>query len=230
MRKQIVRFVVDKDLDIENHLIGLWTYRKKIHSLVPAINERYEKLARLSPAGKKRFIAKELEWRYSPAKVRILTAIAKDMNAAWVKIERRFIRGIEKIYNRPFIFKAVRGVLSSADRFGYNVEKQWFATSMFRNTYAGTDTAMHELMHFMFLTHYLEFCQAAGLSEQQIWDIKESCTTLLNDEFDDVRFNWDTGYPEHKALRKIIKKTWNRSHNFEKVLAVAIKNIGIVKR
>ena len=231
MNKQIVRFVVDEDLDIENHLIGLWSYQKKLHSLVPASNARYETLAKLSPAQRKRFVAKELAWRYAPAKKKLLVAMAKDMNAAWAKIEKRFIKGIEKIHGgHPFPFRSVKGVLSSADRFGYRIEEHWFATSMFRNTYSGTDTAMHELMHFMFLTYYLKPCQDAGLSEDQIWDIKESFTTLLNIEFDDIRFNWDAGYPEHKELRGIIKKAWLKHRNFEKVLQIAIENIGTVKR
>jgi len=222
MKKQIVRFVVDEDLDIENHLIGLWTYKEKLHSLVPKENERYERLLRLSPAARKRFVAKELAWRYSPQKKRLLISLTKEMNAAWAKMEKDFIRRIEKIHQRPFAFHSIRGVLSSADRFGYDVKHRWFATSMFRNTFAGTDTAMHELMHFMFLTYYLKTCQEQGLSEKQIWDIKESFTTILNLEFDDLRFNWDSGYPEHKELRGVIKKAWLTCHDFNKTLAKAI--------
>jgi hypothetical protein len=222
MKKQIVNFVIDKDLDIENHLIGLWTYEKKLHSLVSASNERYEKLIKLSLAKRKRFIAKSLDWRYSGPKKKLLLLLAKDVNTAWARMEKDFIRRIEKIHKRRFSFRAVRGVLSSADRFGYNLEKHWFATSMFRNTFAATDTAMHELMHFMFLKHYLKTCRGAGLSEQQIWDIKESFTTLLNIEFDDLRFNWDGGYPEHKELRAVIKQSWLKYHAFDKALADAI--------
>ena len=222
VKKQIVRFVVDKNLDIENHLIGLWTYKNQLHSLTPKFSERYEKLLALSPGARKRSIAKELEWRYSPPKKRLSILLAKEMNAAWARMEKNFIRRIEKIHRRPFAFSSVRGVLSSADRFGYDIQHRWFATSMFRNTFAGTDTAMHELMHFMFLTYYLKTCQEQGLSEKQIWDIKESFTTLLNLEFDDLRFNWDSGYPEHKELRGIIKKSWIKTHDFDKTLAKAI--------
>jgi len=222
MKKQIVRFVINEDLDIENHLIGLWTYKKKLHSLVPASSERYEKLAKLTPAKRKRFVAKELAWRYSPPKKKLLMLMAKDMNAAWARMEGDFIRRIEKIHKQPFAFSSIRGVLSSADRFGYNLEKRWFATSMFKNTFAATDTAMHELMHFMFLTYYRKMCQDAGLSEQQIWDIKESFTTLLNIEFDDLRFNRDNGYPEHKELRLAIKQSWLKCRDFDKTLADAI--------
>jgi hypothetical protein len=93
---------------------------------------------------------------------------------------------------------------------------------MFGNTFAAMDTAMHELMHFMFLTYYLETCQEQGLSERQIWAIKESFTMLLNVEFDDLQFNWDKGYPEHKELRLVIKKAWLKYHDFDKTLDKAI--------
>lgn len=220
--KQIIRFVVNKDLDVTNHLDRIQTYKEQLHSFTPEASKRYEKLLKLSPAGRKRFITKELAWRYSPPKKKLLMLLAKEMNAAWARIEKDFIRRIEKIHSRPFAFSSIRGVLSSADRSGYNLKDRWFATSMFRNTFASIDTAMHELMHFMFLTHYLKTCQEARLSEKQVWDIKESFTTLLNIEFDDLRFNWDAGYPEHKALRAIIKKTWLKTHDFNKTLAKAI--------
>jgi hypothetical protein len=220
--KQIVRFVVDEDLDIRNHLDRILTYKRQLHSFTSSSAERYEKLLKLSPAGRKRFITKELAWRYSPPKKKLLALLAKEMNREWTRIEKDFIRRIEKIHKRPFAFSSIKGVLSSADRFGYDLKHRWFATSMFRNTFASIDTAMHELMHFMFLTHYLKTCQEAGLSEKQIWDIMESFTILLNIEFDDLRFNWDTGYPEHKLLRSVVKKTWLKTHDFDKTLAKAI--------
>ena len=221
--KQAVRFVVDKELDVSNHIIGIWTYKNRLHSLVPTKNERYEKLLKLSPRGQRAFISKEISWAYEPARIKMLRSLADDMNRAWAKIEKEFIRRIEKIYERPFSFGHVRGVLSSSDRFGYDIAERWFATSMFRNKYAGIETAMHELSHFMFLTYYKETCEQQGLSEKQIWDIKESFTKLLNVEFDDLRFNADRGYPEHQSVRDAIKRSWLKNHNFAKTLAAAIR-------
>jgi hypothetical protein len=222
-KKTIVRFVVDKELDISNHVIGVWTYKNKMHSFMQAKNDRYEKLLKLSPGRQRKSIAKEISWLYEPKRLEKLRSLAADMNDAWAKIEKEFIRRIEKIHRRSFAFGKVRGVLSSADRFGYDIDGKWFATSIFRNKYAGVETAMHELMHFMFLTYYQEACERQGLSEKQIWDIKESFTTLLNVEFDDLRLNADRGYPEHKSVRDAIKKSWLKSRDFKKTLAAAIK-------
>ena len=60
MYKQKIHFVVDESLDIENHLIGLWTYANKTHLLMPGQAQRYKKLSKLSPAARKRFLKKEL--------------------------------------------------------------------------------------------------------------------------------------------------------------------------
>jgi len=221
--KTIVRFIVDEKLDISNHLIIIGTYKSKFHSMVSSQNERYEKLAKLSPRGQRISIERELAWLYEPTRLKMLRSLAADMNEAWAKIEKEFIHRIEKIHERPFAFRKIRGVLSSAERFGYDLEERWFATSMFRNKYAGIETAMHELMHFMFLTYYKETCVRQGLSEKQIWDVKESFTKLLNIEFDDLRFNTDRGYPENKDVRDAIKRSWLATHDFEKTLAAAIR-------
>jgi hypothetical protein len=42
-KKQIVRFVVDKRLDLENHLIALEAYRKHTSSGTLTLNEKNEK-------------------------------------------------------------------------------------------------------------------------------------------------------------------------------------------
>jgi hypothetical protein len=102
MQKQVVRFVVNEDLDIENHLINLWTYKNKNHSFTAKQSERYEKLLKLSPAAQRRFIVKEIDWRYSPSRKKMLNVLAKDMNVAWAKMEKDFIRRIEKVHDRRF--------------------------------------------------------------------------------------------------------------------------------
>ena len=87
------------------------------------------------------------------------------------------------------------------------------------------DTAMHELMHFMFQKYYYKTCEEKGLSKEQMWDVKESFTVLLNLEFSDLRFQTDDGYFTHKKLREIIKNSWEKDRDFDKALESGIEFI-----
>lgn len=221
MKKQIVKFVADKRLDIQNHLIGLRTYKDKIHS--QSKNEKLDALLKLSHAKQKISIAKDIAEYYSPAKKKFLDSIVTDINKEWLKIEKDFLIKLEKIHKKPFPYNSVRGVVSSANRCGYSTEKHWFATGMKQNKFIAIDTATHEMMHFMFHKYYWKICSDKGLSFKQIWDIKEAFTVLLNLECSSMKFEPDLGYPEHKNIREAIEKSWKKSPNFERALESAIK-------
>ena len=96
---------------------------------------------------------------------------------------------------------------------------------MFRNKYICIDVAMHELMHFMFHRYYDRICEEEGLTKNEMWDVKESFTVLLNLEFDDLRFQPDNGYPQHVKLREAIKESWQKNHDFDTALKSAIEYV-----
>lgn len=216
---QKILFVVDKELDIKNHFIGLNSYKK--HNFQQK-NERIEKLLKLdSKKAIRKEIEKFIEQFYK--KEDKLDSLVKDVNNEWTKIEKAFFLKLEAVHKFPFPQKSVKGVLSSANRFGYHTGDRWFATDMFRNKFICIDTATHELMHFMFHKYYDKVCKQKGLSKDQMWDVKESFTVLLNIEFNDFRFQFDNGYPPHKELRETIKKSWLKNHDFDIVLSEAIE-------
>lgn len=223
MSKQIVRFVVDKRIDIKNHFITLDAYKRHFSGGTFPRNDRNERLLKLSPAKQRAAISKEIDWYYSKKNV-FLNVLADDINHTWGNIEKDFTSRIELVHQRPFTFKEIKGVLSSAGRFGYHSGK-WFATSMFQNKFKAMDTGIHEMMHFMFHKYYQKECVKRGLTEQQIWDIKESFTVLLNLEFADLRFDKDFGYPQHKKIREAIQKSWTKYHDFNKALETAIATL-----
>lgn len=223
MKKQIVHFVVDKRLDLANHFIALDAYKRHTDAGTSPRNEKNEKLLKMPPAKRRAAIAKEIDWYYSEKRV-FLEALADDINRAWAKIEKDFVTRIEKVHGRSFAFKEIKGVLSSAQRFGYRSGK-WFATSMFRNKFAAMDTGMHEMMHFMFHKYYQGRCKKEGLTDSQIWDVKEAFTVLLNLEFGELRFDEDFGYPQHRDLRAVIKQSWLVHHDFEMALEAAIHKV-----
>ena len=220
---QIVTFVVDRELDITNHFIGVNNYKqKKERGIVQNNAKTLERLSNLSSRDEVRSeIEKIIEPYYK--KEEKLATLAQDINEEWSKIEIDFIARLEKIHKFPFPYKSVKGVLSSAGRFGYDTNDGWFAASMFKNKFMAIDTATHELMHFMFHKYYDHVCVEAGLSKDQMWDVKESFTVLLNAEFDDLRFEFDGGYPINEKIREVIKTSWEKEPDFGIALNKAIE-------
>lgn len=221
MKKQVVKFVTDKNLDIQNHLIGLGAYKDKIHS--QGKNEKLDALLKLPRMKQKINISKDIAIYYLPAKKKFLNSIVTDINKEWLKIEKNFLIKLEKIHKKPFPYNSVRGIVSSANRCGYSTKNHWFATGMRQNKFVAIDVATHEMMHFMFHKYCWKTCSKKGLSFKQIWDIKEAFTVLLNLECSSMRFEPDLGYPEHKNIRDAIEKSWKKSPDFDKALGSAIK-------
>ncbi len=224
---QVVKFVIDKDLDIKNHFIALDAYKiNKERGISQIKEEGSENLLKLNS---NKEIQAEIEKTIEPyyRQQEKLLSLADDINKEWIKIEKDVIHKLETIHKFPFSFTSIKGVLSSANRFGYDSNGGWFATNMRQNKYICIDVATHELMHFMFHKYYDQICKEKGLSKNQMWDIKESFTVLLNIEFNQFRFQSDNskGSPLHMALREIIKKSWEKNHDFDKALEEAIKYI-----
>jgi hypothetical protein len=219
---QIVTFVIDKNLDIASHFIALNSYkRNKEREFQQNKDNNLENLSKLVSQEEVQVeIEKSIDQYYK--KEEKLLSLARDVNEEWAKIEEGFVRRLEAIHKFPFPLASVKGVLSSASRWGYKVDEGWFATSMFRNKFLCIDTATHELMHFMFHKYYDQVCEDRGLSKNQMWDIKESFTVLLDIEFNDFRFQSEYGYQPHMKLREVIKKSWEKNRDFGKTLEEAI--------
>ncbi len=80
----------------------------------------------------------------------------------------------------------------------------------------------HELMHFLFHWHYWNQCKEAGLSEDEIQNLKESLTVLLNPILEKRGLPADSGYPVHEALRKRWMALYEENPDFPRLLERAI--------
>ncbi len=83
-------------------------------------------------------------------------------------------------------------------------------------------TIYHEIMHFLFHWYYWEQCEAAGFSNQEIHDLKESLTVLLNPILKKRNLPLDNGYPMHQELRKKWTALYEENPNFPVFLEKAI--------
>lgn len=225
MKKRVVNFVVDKKIDMHNHFIALQAYEgRRKRGFKQQKNDWAEKLLTLSRRQQKKEIEKKIESLYKQRKR--LESLAGDINKEWERVEHSIMRKLEMIHDgRAFPVQNVRGVLSGADRFGYNLKDKWFAVSMFQNKFIAIDTAIHELMHYMFHAYYEGECRKNKLSPEVIWDIKESFTVLINSELNEFRFRSDNGYLPHQKMRALIEKTWGKKKHFGKTLEVVIRSL-----
>jgi hypothetical protein len=73
-------------------------------------------------------------------------------------------------------------------------------------------------MHFVVHKYYWKQMRDAGLSDQQVHDIKESLTVLLNPVFEARWGGTENGYPNHQNLRKDIKKIATTTKNFDEII------------
>ena len=230
MKSPHVEFIINQRLDIENHLIGMCSYRDKLHSRTKRKNERYEKLLKLSPKERINFIKKELSSFYSFKNKSKLEEITNDIQKHWNKTEKEFFRRIKEVFGKPFPYNSIRGVLSTGNRFGYNFKNKWFAVDIYSNKFLAVDIAMHELFHFVFHYYFWKECEKYRLNWKQIWNIKEATTVLLNSDFSDLRLKPDNGYLEHKEIRNYILKGWKKNKDFNKVLEKTCKFVKKFKK
>ena len=96
--------------------------------------------------------------------------------------------------------------------------------SMWHSIPFSITTICHEVMHLQFLFHYRKYLVKKGLQEEQIQELKEALTFLLNEkEFNGMILCSDNGYPEHQKLRKKLQKIWTKDKDFGKFLNRAIE-------
>jgi len=152
---------------------------------------------------------------YFKFKEKIILSEAEAIEKVWHKKEKEYFKILENLTKRPFFSSAFTAYFTTMFICPYD-EKQykWFMLSMWHSLPFQLTTICHEIFHFQFLYYYSDFCRKQGLNKNQIEDIKEALTVLLNvKEFDDIILSQDGGYPNHQTLRKKILNTWQNNRN-----------------
>ena len=226
--KNIVIFEIDKELDFENHLIGI-KYRKNFLKGSPLFYY-YQNLTKAKNKKKRlEIFNKETARFYDKNRRGYRDLLIQQTQEMWNIVEKEYIKITEKIHKKKFPHKRVYGVLSTIGRYGYNTDKKWFACP--HNSPArSVDVAMHEIMHFVFHKYfYNQWKKKFKLTDKQIWTIKEAVTVILNTECDNVKFDFDKGHNGHENLRKKIEKDWVKYKDFETILNLASEYVKVNK-
>lgn len=137
-------------------------------------------------------------------------------------------KDLEFLMNQKFPDEIkIRVFITTFQRCPYNTKEKLFYIQYRagENLKKSITNIYHELMHFLFHWHYWGKCQRVGLKENQIHDIKESFTALLNPILIKRNLSIDKGYKMHQELRNKILKFWQDNNDFEIVLEKIIKEI-----
>lgn len=144
----------------------------------------------------------------------------------WDSVEDKYFNVLSDITQKPIFTNNFRCYFTTGFMCPYSEKEDFFLVSMWQNLPESITTICHELMHLQFLHYYRNFLEKKGLNNNQIEDIKESLTFLLNEkEFSEIILCEDKGYPKHQKLRKNLQAMWRKRRNFGKLLEEVIKMI-----
>ncbi len=148
------------------------------------------------------------------------------LEKSWRTVEEKYFKILADIMQKPIIPKNFGCFWTTGFMCPYNEKKNWFMVSMWHSVPFSITTICHEIMHLQFLHHYRDYLKKKGLTTNQMEDLKESLTFLLNEpEFSEIILSKDAGYPEHTKLREKLRNNWLKDKNFQNLLDEAVSII-----
>jgi hypothetical protein len=157
---------------------------------------------------------------------KVMYAEMQALEKSWRMVEKNYFEILSRITNKPIFTDKLSCYFTTGLVCPYNEEENWFMVSMWHSIPFSITTICHEIMHLQFLNYYKNYLKKRGLKKDQIENLKESLTFLLNEpEFGNIILSQDSGYPEHKELRKKLKNIWSKNKDFQNLLDEAISMI-----
>lgn len=148
------------------------------------------------------------------------------LERSWRIIEKKYFELLSKTTNKPVFTEKFTSYFTTGLMCPYDEKEGWFMVSMWHSIPFSITTICHEIMHLQFLYYYKNYLKKADLKKEQIENLKESLTFLLNEpEFKEIILCQDGGYPEHDELRKKLKSIWLKNKDFKKLIDEAISII-----
>jgi len=159
-------------------------------------------------------------------KSRVMNCEMQALEESWRLNELRYFKILADITKKPVFTDKFYCYFTTGLVCPYNEKGGWFMVSMWHSIPFSITTICHELMHLQFLHYYKNYLKRKGLTNDQIEDLKESLTFLLNEpEFESIILSRDNGYPEHKKLRKKLGAIWSKNKDFQNLLDEAVSFI-----
>lgn len=156
-------------------------------------------------------------------KTKVMKSEMQALEKSWRIVEKKYFEILSIIIGQPIFTEKFSCYFTTGLVCPYSEKENWFMVSIWHSTPFSITTICHELMHLQFLKYYKKHLKKEGLKNNQIEDLKEALTFLLNEsEFEGIILSQDNGYPEHQELRKKLKNIWSKDSNFQNLIDEAI--------
>ena len=157
---------------------------------------------------------------------KLIKLTLKQFEDTWKLIEKDYFKRLAKVTKKPICSQKFTACLTTAGRCPYWPEKFWFMVSLLGSPLQACRLIAHEILHMQILYYYkdkLPYFEKHPSKAKLAWALIESLTILLNEEFSDILFFKDNGYPDHQKLRARLSVEWRKTRDFDKFLPKAIE-------
>ncbi len=156
-------------------------------------------------------------------KNKIMSLERRSLEETWRMVEKNYFTVLSDITQQPIFAQTFTCYFTTGLMCPYSEKERWFMASIWHSLPSSITTICHEVMHLQFLYYYRDYLHKQGLKNNQIEDLKEALTFLLNEpEFFGIVLCEDSGYPDHQELRKELRKIWLKEKDFPKLIDQAI--------
>lgn len=170
----------------------------------------------------KKQIAKEVNLFYQK-NLKELKQKTKIFSKKWFKVERKYFKLIENLFNRPWPkgkYICYVGIFDCNPRHIYNKTFQTY----YRKKEDLLLTFAHELLHFMFYDYFYKNFKRK-LSENKLWDLSEIFNVIIlnQKQFQKLLKYKEIPYPTHKRIYKKLNKIYQNSKSIKEFIEKSIK-------
>jgi len=199
---------------------GLGDIPSEIPEIIASSQNREDALNKIRPLFEE-FINK-------PESKQIISHSTERAQKNWQEISRKYFQLLSQMLEVPIseFEKEYRAYFTFSQRCPFGDHE-----FMFKRKTDISNTAAHEIMHIELLKKYNNYFKEKGLSDEQIYHLKEILTVLLNEDMKDIMFKPDSGYFNHQGLRAEVleiyqqhKKSGDSFQKFLDEIIPVIKN------
>jgi len=225
MSKLKFKYDIDKDMEVYERAfveIKYPTYGREMNitSSVWDIQKNNDKTEPV--AEQLTFIRGELE-KFIQKNQIFISDYSKYIQREWDKIETRYIEGLEEYFKLNVDYD-MTAYITTVDIGPYNPRGKYFFAIFSRSAARQLTGVAHEMMHIVFRSQYDDLLTERGMNRQDILEINEAMTTLINLRFSELFILPDfNNKPTAKDLRDKIKEIYREDLDFSVILDELIK-------